>query len=368
MYFPFIGEYVAGVFRYLVAAIAIVSVVMIIVAGFTWILPSPSGDNINAAKKKIQQALVGLIVAMSSYSILFLINPELVNFRSLRVLYIPVMGEGSAEHSLQKNLDEQGGVAPYPCTGKMPPSEAVFGQPDFGRSEPYSCGNRNLYNVTYLVVHEGAIGDTIGYLTTVGLSTHFVIQRNGKVVQAVDIRRRAGHAGSIMNPWSVGVDLQIPQGCDQAGACVNNKSCSEKCFYTPEQYESLNQLIEVLIKKTGIMRNDNSIIAHCQIKYAESGHGDPRNFDWSRLGLNLNKHRQGDNMINGKCIKTFSVETHNKLAEQAKQQKKAVAAGTTGCCEYLGENSLPAFTPAKEVECLAKNAVIQWREQSCLET
>jgi len=85
IYIPYIGEYIAPVYKYGVAAIALFAVVMIINAGFGFAMSGGNPENINHAKKGITQSLIGLLIAVTSYSLLYLINPELVQFRSLKV-------------------------------------------------------------------------------------------------------------------------------------------------------------------------------------------------------------------------------------------------------------------------------------------
>lgn len=88
LFFPFIGEYIAAVYRYLIVIISIIAVIILIISGFQWAIPDASGENISAAKTRIIGAISGLIIAVSSYVILYTVNPELVQFRSLRVLYV----------------------------------------------------------------------------------------------------------------------------------------------------------------------------------------------------------------------------------------------------------------------------------------
>ncbi|OIO20451.1 MAG: hypothetical protein CO029_03575 [Candidatus Magasanikbacteria bacterium CG_4_9_14_0_2_um_filter_41_10] len=88
IYFPYIGEYIAPVYKYGVIAIAVIAMIMIINAGFTWILSGGNSEGISKAQKGIVQAIIGLLIAITSYALLYLINPELVNFRSLRVLVV----------------------------------------------------------------------------------------------------------------------------------------------------------------------------------------------------------------------------------------------------------------------------------------
>ena len=96
MIFPFLGEYIAAIYRYAVVVASALAVLVIIVSGIQWMLPgnlltSGEGDSkqtTNQAKKRIGGALVGLTIAVGSYTILYLVNPELVKFKNLRVLTI----------------------------------------------------------------------------------------------------------------------------------------------------------------------------------------------------------------------------------------------------------------------------------------
>jgi len=85
IYIPYIGEYIAPVYKYGILAIAVIAMIMIINAGFTWVTSGGSSEGIGKAQKGIVQAIIGLLIAVTSYSLLYLINPELVNFRSLRI-------------------------------------------------------------------------------------------------------------------------------------------------------------------------------------------------------------------------------------------------------------------------------------------
>jgi len=111
--FPFLGEYLAAIYKYVIVVISIIAVIMLIVSGFQWAIPDASGENISAAKNRIAGALSGLIIAVGSYVILYTVNPELVQFRSLRVQY--VAGIDLADYSKYPSdpgVDDAGDV-PY---------------------------------------------------------------------------------------------------------------------------------------------------------------------------------------------------------------------------------------------------------------
>ncbi len=88
LHIPYLAEYIAAVYKYAVAIASILAVVMIIVAGFQWTASGGSPDAITSAKKRIANAVTGLIIALGSYTLLYTINPELVQFRSLDVAYV----------------------------------------------------------------------------------------------------------------------------------------------------------------------------------------------------------------------------------------------------------------------------------------
>lgn len=85
LYIPYIGEYMAAVYKYAIVVAAILSIIMIIVGGITWTISAGSTELISSAKKRIGGAIIGLVLALASYVLLYTINPELVQFRSLRV-------------------------------------------------------------------------------------------------------------------------------------------------------------------------------------------------------------------------------------------------------------------------------------------
>jgi len=64
---------------------SIIAVVMIINAGFEIIISGGNSEKISEAKKGLLNAIMGLLLAVGSYTIMYVINPELVKFKNLRV-------------------------------------------------------------------------------------------------------------------------------------------------------------------------------------------------------------------------------------------------------------------------------------------
>ena len=85
---PWIGEYLAAVYRWAVPVGAILAVVVIMVAGIIW-LTSGGAERLSTAKEWIGNAIIGLLLLVGSYVVLNLINPDLIRFRALDIQIVP---------------------------------------------------------------------------------------------------------------------------------------------------------------------------------------------------------------------------------------------------------------------------------------
>lgn len=83
-YISWIPELISAIYKFGIAIISIVAVVMIIVQGMR-VVASGGGEQKAAAYKKILQAVIGLFIAWGSFAILYNINPALVQFNALKV-------------------------------------------------------------------------------------------------------------------------------------------------------------------------------------------------------------------------------------------------------------------------------------------
>lgn len=85
---PFLAELIAAMYRWSVAVIAILATIMIIVAGVQWLSSAGNPDTITRAKKRIVNAVIGIILAVGSYTLLSILNPDLINFNALELRYV----------------------------------------------------------------------------------------------------------------------------------------------------------------------------------------------------------------------------------------------------------------------------------------
>ncbi len=84
----FIGQYVNGVYTYLLGFAATVAIVMIMIGGLQYVMAAGSGD-VKKARARIGNAVVGLVLLLFVTTILATVNPETTFFKSLNLTAIP---------------------------------------------------------------------------------------------------------------------------------------------------------------------------------------------------------------------------------------------------------------------------------------
>jgi len=85
---PWIGEYIAGVYKYAIGIVGILAAVVLMIGGIIWIMAGGSATMIGEAKAWIGASLTGLVIALTSYVILYQINPALVGFKGLNITLV----------------------------------------------------------------------------------------------------------------------------------------------------------------------------------------------------------------------------------------------------------------------------------------
>ncbi len=81
--FPWLGEYIAGIYKYAIGIVGILAAVVLMIGGVMWIVAGGNATAIGEAKAWIGASLTGLIIALCSYTILYQVNPALVSFKPL---------------------------------------------------------------------------------------------------------------------------------------------------------------------------------------------------------------------------------------------------------------------------------------------
>ncbi|MDD5726181.1 MAG: pilin [Patescibacteria group bacterium] len=126
LYVPFLGQYISAFFSYILGVALIATAIMLIWGGILYVYGA-TGLQVSDAKKKMTDAIVGLIIILGSYVILANINPNLTKPAGIKIGVVkakPYVLMGAKEYTaaikeakpqFKSNLD------------KVPPDEnAIF--------------------------------------------------------------------------------------------------------------------------------------------------------------------------------------------------------------------------------------------------
>lgn len=106
-----IGSYIALMYNYLIGVLIIVAIVMIMYGGFRWITAAGSPERIGDAKRTIVSAVIGLLLGLFSYTILNIINPnilklELPPIKRVRAIYFEVQPVRCQDYTSKFDCDQ----------------------------------------------------------------------------------------------------------------------------------------------------------------------------------------------------------------------------------------------------------------------
>lgn len=83
-----LATFIGGIYKFFVGIAGILAVFMIVFGGMRWLFSAGNPEGINKAKEIIVGSVAGLVLAVSSYLILYTINPALVEFKGLPMVTI----------------------------------------------------------------------------------------------------------------------------------------------------------------------------------------------------------------------------------------------------------------------------------------
>ncbi|PJE76274.1 hypothetical protein COV04_00105 [Candidatus Uhrbacteria bacterium CG10_big_fil_rev_8_21_14_0_10_48_11] len=85
LHIPWIGQYLSSIYTFAISAASILAALVLAIAGFLWLTAAGNTTRIELAKKHAGGALLGFVLILGSYTILYLINPKLVQFQERRI-------------------------------------------------------------------------------------------------------------------------------------------------------------------------------------------------------------------------------------------------------------------------------------------
>jgi len=80
-----IGTYIAAIYKTALGVVGVLAVVVMMFGGIMWMMAGGNPERIQSAKGWVFGAMSGLVLAFSSYTILNIINPDLVKFEAINI-------------------------------------------------------------------------------------------------------------------------------------------------------------------------------------------------------------------------------------------------------------------------------------------
>ena len=151
---PYLAQYISGIYRLSVGLGAILAAIMLVYGGFRYMLAA-SLSGVQDGKTIIQDALIGLVVLLSSYLILKTINPALVVMNPIRVSRI------REEAALSQTGEFTGNPAETGITGTTETSACGGGAS--GRTETFDGVQFSVLPLRQRYIQGRAPWGAIGY-------------------------------------------------------------------------------------------------------------------------------------------------------------------------------------------------------------
>ncbi|HTK60461.1 MAG TPA: pilin [Candidatus Baltobacteraceae bacterium] len=76
-----VAQYIGIIYNFLISIVGMVAAVMMVVGGFQYLTSAGDSGKIGAAKSRMADALIGLVLALGAYTILNTINPRLLQLK-----------------------------------------------------------------------------------------------------------------------------------------------------------------------------------------------------------------------------------------------------------------------------------------------
>lgn len=92
-------QYITAFYKFSIAAGTLIATILIMIGGMIWVTSAGNPGRIDKAKSYIIDSIIGVILLMSAYTILQVVNPNLVNLKSVtQQLKIPGVNIGACTY------------------------------------------------------------------------------------------------------------------------------------------------------------------------------------------------------------------------------------------------------------------------------
>jgi len=157
-----IGEYISTIYKVSIGLATIAAAIMIVYGGFLYVLGG-TFQSIQSGKQKIKNAIIGLILIFSSYTILNLVNPQLTGLNIISMLKgeaisDPTLAKKVTTEFARKTISEEEEAAPAERAGNVvpPPTTPEVGVTPSATAQPPATGGAIVTDPYGNLVAQGA--------------------------------------------------------------------------------------------------------------------------------------------------------------------------------------------------------------------
>lgn len=105
-------DYIAGFYYFLLSISGFVAMVMVMIAGAQWVFAAGDAGKITKAKERIGNAVVGIVILLFSYTMLYMVNPQLLELKRPEVKKVgekstpvaPAVNQGQALQRVTESM------------------------------------------------------------------------------------------------------------------------------------------------------------------------------------------------------------------------------------------------------------------------
>lgn len=116
---PWLAQYIAAGYKYFVGIAVILAIVLMMIGGFQWMTSGGNSEGVSSGKKRITHAVLGLGLALGSYTILYTINPDLVELNTLNIRNVSnETNDDEQQAGTQGGSGTNNSTSASPATGK----------------------------------------------------------------------------------------------------------------------------------------------------------------------------------------------------------------------------------------------------------
>ncbi|MFH1744741.1 MAG: pilin [bacterium] len=111
-----LSQYIQSIYNYAIGAVGVLATVVLMYGGVLWIIAAGNAERVGEAKAWIGAALSGLVLALASYSILYIVNPKLTKNEAPTIAVVQANPTGCCEYrDKEKNAESS---TKENCSGK----------------------------------------------------------------------------------------------------------------------------------------------------------------------------------------------------------------------------------------------------------